>query len=392
VHAIHVGPGRLGLGLIVVHLEKMRLPVYLVGRVQAAEEPQEGASFLYAEIGGGLPQRQVEVFDAGNPAVLTELPVEVRSWIAGSEPLLITCALGSDAPSREALLAEILAERSEHADAETLLVACENVPDTTYARLRKRFPGVHVADAVVDRICALPEGDLKRAPDGRRWVEAHEVWEWVIALPEGTAPRLSAALSASGVQLVDGLDAYKARKLWTVNGLHQILALLALVVGVERLADAAQTPRFQAAAADIVAALTATLELRWPEVAVPEDYMGERIRAFAEMRNDTASRILRAHFVRDDLSTLIARLDERVFDAARAALEEGVDAEPFLLALELLITATADGKFYANRDGRTRLPDAAQADLLRRSLRDLMPPDIANVRVHEFEMWLKSSP
>jgi hypothetical protein len=226
-----------------------------------------------------------------------------------------------------------------------------------YAEMAAQFAGrVDVCDCVVDRVCVTIE-NRERDADGCRIVVAHPVKEWVIEDRAAVSPEIMAALGGAGVIVTRDLTAWEERKLWTVNGLHLLLALAARLSGVQALTDAVGDPRFAAVAARFTTALAAAHAASHPDFAVDQQYLDDRLRVFSEVP-DTTDRILKARLVREDLTSLLARLDTRVFVVAARCSANGVPVDAFEDIVELLLDVLArEHLYYPAGPGTTRVGD-----------------------------------
>lgn len=353
MRGLHIGPGRLGLGLVAQHLiEVVGCDLILVGRPPSATSVPEQRAFFFEEYDRGTGQRRIPAVGAGNAGTVDQLPALAQSWISDGTPLLITCALGDQADSCEELVRGIVGGRP--AEAETVLIACENDEHDVYGRLARIGSKLHVCRAVVDRVCISPRDDARR-PDGRRQVQAHSIWEWIVEGDDGIRSETLDELCRHGVGRTANVDPDKQRKLWGVNGTHQMLALVSRRLGVEKLGLAASHPDFVERMTPLTEAFRDALLAAWPDEPLDDSYFSDRIRVFAEMP-DTTKRILGAHLVRENCLGLLDRLDQRIFAAARAisaAREPDLPSEifaPFVDTAELLIDVVADGDLFYPAD------------------------------------------
>jgi hypothetical protein len=359
---LHLGPGRLGLGLIVEQLDEVSFSVCLLGSPDAdrEERKQFGLSFIDPDI--GLEYRDVEW--AGNAVAVEDLPPDVLARVDGPEPLLITCALRENIARRADWIIELVRRRPD--GAETVLLACENDPAVAYDQIaREAGDALKTYPCVVDRICAWPSHasidehghrvliSHPRDEEDRRVVSVHPVGEWIISV-QGEIPATLRKLSDASLVTVTHLESagFKARKRWSVNGVHMVLALIARLEGVDILPlerDYEQT--FLTLAAPLMHQISSGVAARWPELPLEEDYVSSRITAFLESPDETA-RILERHLVRADLRPFMRRLQERLGEAARAAHDAGEDCEPFYQVMALVVIVLSDlSRYYPDDRG-----------------------------------------
>jgi hypothetical protein len=341
--------------LVVEQLDRSQFSVCLVGPPGTGQEPREyGLAFTDPDI--GLEYRIVDWYS--DAATVSQLSSQVLAVVDSTEPLLITCALAAQITGRVEFLADIIDRRP--AGSETVLVACENEPHDAYWELAQKCAGKLITcPCVVDRICAWPSmitidehgetivTEHPRDGDNRRVAVVHPVGEWVIAAPQPTPATLIQLQRAPLVNIIHGeIAGYANRKLWSVNGVHTVLALLARLEGIRQLPlTELYQQAFLQTAAPLMAQITAAIEHQHPEIPHDPDYIPDRIRAFAQV-SDTTARILEPTLKRSDLRAFMARLSRRVGDAARAAHKAGQDCEPFYDVMTLVVDVLSNRQLY----------------------------------------------
>jgi hypothetical protein len=394
VLAIHIGPGQLGLGLIVPCLRRAGFDVCLVGRPDS--DLDESTQYLLDSTDPTVGLELRSVAYACNAGSAIELPDAVRAHLTDREPVLITCALGPRfAPACEQLVDELLALRP--AGAESVVIVCENDDIPIYRKLAECHAGrATFCWSVVDRVCTWLDGGTRRA--GRRAVRAHPVGEWVIGHPDSSSPIMQALQQAREVEVVlpDAVIAYKRRKLWTVNGLHFVLALLArrsYVDASRRRTDllplVAQEQEFQTIAARICAGIEAGLLRLHPQLPPDPAYGPSRVQVFCETP-DFIERVLRS-LVRSDLRDFMTRFDQRVCDAARAAHAAGADVTVFRAVVAIVILVLRDRRSYYGSDQPSDADiDALVVGAFEHALRDWLPAPERATRVAELKRVLEA--
>jgi hypothetical protein len=216
---VHIGPSPLALGLLVPLALAADFDVCVIGR-PGSESPREYGCAGTGR-GGRLRYHRVSWFEGPNRP--SDLPVDLKDRIGSDEPLLLTCTLRKMIADRRYFVEELL--RMRPPSAETLLLPCENAPDSAYEQIATscQDSGVRALRTVVNRMCIGRKPDI----DGRRMVFAHHLGEWLIERPSSASEILAALESADEVEVVDDIEARHDRKLWMVNGAHQALALMA---------------------------------------------------------------------------------------------------------------------------------------------------------------------
>lgn len=380
--AVHFGPGRLGLGLVVdVLLDTRRYDVYVLGR-PGSRSPERRSYYLrFTDPDLGMRQRTVTW--AGNPERATDLPPGLLVRLASSAPVLVTAALGGhnveEAYERIHELVQLRPVTSP-----TVVLACENDAHAMYDALARANPHVTVLNCVVDRICAWDESAILPG----KCILAHDVSQWVIphayeaglvashgaagpASAEGLPapwPPLTGLAGAAHVLMLEGdAAAYKHRKLWVVNGTHLILATIARRYGVDVLPLTGRRQRlFREAARPLMLAMLETVDRAFG-LPIDEHFADQRVRAFCEAP-DSATRILRDRYLRADLRPYMSRLGTRLAAAAKVASAHDVDVAPFVWAFEEVVEAVAESDSFLD----VTVVDPASGKLCRR----LSPPPV----------------
>lgn len=258
--------------------------------------------------------------------------------------MLVTCTLRGDIAGRRGFVEELLKERP--GGAETLMLACENAPDSAYDEIAAGCPpDVRVLRTVVNRMCIGLDPDS----EGRRMVSAHPFGEWLIEQPAETSSLLDALTATPEVDVVVDIEARHDRKLWMVNGAHQALALIAwdgdarALQGLEEsepefkaeddLRAAAQDLSVSARLSHLHMAMDAALSHIHPQLENNLDYGIKHVLAYAE-HPDNITRVL-GGFLRRELASFIATLEVRLAQPARICHELGLSVAPFELVFDI---------------------------------------------------------
>lgn len=358
---VHVGNGQLGLGLIVEQLLEAKFDVCLVGRPAEPIHESFGVAFTNPSLG----LKVLTTKWVSNAALVDKLPREVLAVVDSNEPMLITVSLKDGIAERETFIVDLVERRPT--GVETVLLACENDVNEVYERIAKRLAGkVIVPECVVDRICSWRSKKRKTDRHGRRVVRAHATGEWTVAVAEPVPEVLTRLANAELVSLVaPPIDGWKARKLWSVNGIHIILALIARIRKIDDLPledDAARL--FVDRARSLMSAIAEGVTGEWPDVLCDGDYVEARIRAFVESPDET-TRLIGDYLVREDLRPFMRRLDRRVAAAARKTHEAGGNCEPFYDAMALVLEALRSSTNYYTPKTPMAVDDAVDAEVVR---------------------------
>lgn len=287
---IHVGPGCLGLGLIVTAGVEADLDVHLIARAVSALPPDP--MFKALEKGQtGMRSFDLPVSTFTKGETLDALGELARQLVVDAPEALITIAATTEGfEARHKFLLEIAAARAERAGSQTVFVPCENDPGRSYPEFRTAMEalGVDCRDTMVNRLCPK----LKLDPvDGAYQVTVDEVAEWVIqGAPDHRG--LQALESLAYVEFAPDLEPFETRKRWLVNGAHLALAILAHARNIPSIDIAAVEPGRARWLQRLHAALIEALEHEHPHMTSNEEYAARHVAAWTR-HEDEVTRILR---------------------------------------------------------------------------------------------------
>lgn len=296
---VHIGPGCLGLGLIVNAGLDAKLDVHLIARLGSALPP----SPHFKALEKGRKEERVyplPVSTFSKAERLSALPPLVRQLLVDCPDLLVTVAATTEGfQERHDFLLELAAMRAEVPGSNTAFIPCENDPGASYPEFRTAMEalGVDCRSTMVNRLCPT----LKEDPsDGSYQVTVDEIAEWVIQGPPSHLT-LRALGELSYVQFVSDLMPYETRKRWLVNGAHLALAILAKARGIPSIDIAASEPGRAQWLEGLHGALIEALELEYPELKENVDYGASHVAAWTR-HEDKVTRILRRLKRRDPLA------------------------------------------------------------------------------------------
>lgn len=289
---IHIGPGCLGLGLIVTASIEAGLGVHLVAR---KESRLSSSPRFRAVIMGDRDTKEVNlpVITFSRSDTIENLSAEAREVVSDAPGLLITIAATTKGlEDRHAFLLEIARLRAESAKAETtIFIPCENDPGKSYAELRKKLDslGVECLDTLVNRLC--PE--LKINSDGTKAeVIADEMAEWVIESGSDHQRALAALGELDYVDFVADVRPYETRKRWLVNGAHLALAIVAHAKRIDSIDVAAAEPGRAQWLEKLHEVLIEPLDSRYPDLSENGHYAKRHVAAWMR-HEDEVVRIMR---------------------------------------------------------------------------------------------------
>jgi len=288
---MHIGPGRLGLGLVVAAGLEAGLDVHLVTR-KASSLPAS-ARFKVLEKGDDGEKRvALPIVKVSKADTMEALPEEVQRLACHAPELLVTIsATTKGLEERQAFLLALAGSRaSSSSAATTVFIPCENDPGECYSDLKARLEelGVECRDTMVNRLC--PELHVDEA-DGVHEVVVDEMAEWVIQGGTNHQLALRALEALSYVEFVPDVRPYETRKRWLVNGAHLALAILARARNIPSIDIAAAEPGRSEWLAKLQEALIESLDQCHPEMAENHVYAARHVAAWMR-HEDNVSRIL----------------------------------------------------------------------------------------------------
>jgi hypothetical protein len=128
---LNIGPSPLALGLIVPMSIDAEFDVCVVGRPENTDPPKVFRLSVSGP-GGRLEYRAVSWWEGAR--TVAELPRDLVDRLASEEELLVTGSLRGAISERHGFIAEVL--RLRPAQAETIVLACENAPHGDYEKVR----------------------------------------------------------------------------------------------------------------------------------------------------------------------------------------------------------------------------------------------------------------
>ncbi len=334
---VHLGPGRLGLGLVIDTLLHLQFEICVVGA--AGRNPPNVKTHEVEYVARGDLSFDRAVRWVANPLHVDELDPEVVRRLGESEPVLITGSMAYEAPAREDFLRELLERRPT--EAETIVLACENEPAAMYARVLDDFPHIHYCASVVDRIVNW-NSPAARA-DGSRRVVAHPTAEWVIYHPEPGASEVIGRLDRSLIVRIVGdahlLAGYRKRRQWGVNGMHLFMALITKYNedDVPLTLNDDVFNKLRARVMPLVTVVLEAIQQAHPQLPYDQRFVDERLKVFRQTLNST-TRILDQRLLRADLRDLMRHFDTCIGAAAREAHGLGMPCDEFEGVVVLLVS------------------------------------------------------
>lgn len=251
-NAVHFGAGNIGRGFIGLLLQKAGYHVTFIDVIDSLVDDINNQKKYNVQI-AGKPEKilveNISAIDSDRDDVAVEAVIEA---IADAD--IITTAIG---PNNLKYLGENLAKgltkRLERKKTPLNVIACENMfgssstlKNFVYAKLSddvknelEKFVGF--PDAAVDRI-------VPNQPYGEKLlVTVEEYAEWDV-----DAKQIVGDLShIEGLNLVDNLNAYIDRKIFTVNTGHAAIAYLAYQRGINDISNAMHVPEILEIARDV---------------------------------------------------------------------------------------------------------------------------------------------
>jgi hypothetical protein len=289
---VHIGPGRLGLGLIVAAGLEAGLDVHLVARTTSSV-PSAPRFKALVKGESGEESKALPVATFSKSDTLEALPEDVRDLVSHTPELLITTAATTTGLEElHGFLLRIADVRAGSPAAErTIFIPCENDTGTSYNSLRSGLEGfdVECRDTLVNRLCTeirIHEDDTTHE------VVVDELAEWVIEGQPDHQHALNALRRLPYVEFVDDVRPYETRKRWLVNGAHLALAILAHANRVTSIDAAAAEPGRTRWLEKLHAVLIESLDLRYPGLEDNQAYAASHVAAWMR-HEDEVIRIMK---------------------------------------------------------------------------------------------------
>ena len=315
---VHVGAGRLGLGLPVYATRKVGYDVVVANR------PGEVADRLADELAYQVrlgPDRTETVAIDRFIALDDEGETELAGVVADPRCRLLTTAVTmAGLEELVPLLRRTLeARRATSGDDPLFVIACENQVGPDFDDLRHDFRDgtIHFLRCTVDRLCS----DLAVSTVAPSVVVSTEQYaNWVIEAPvrlEEIAQEHLVELRLGDIaELVPDIVPYMWRKRWLVNGVHLVVALLAWRARFPRLdrfvAQPAGRDALRGAQLEFTTAIAARTTLLSPAHLM--QFNDEVFTRFAS-QPDSVARILR-RFRYDELESFFQDFSAKVGEPA----------------------------------------------------------------------------
>ncbi len=339
--ALHIGPGKLGLGLIVDLAIRASLATHLVGRPSSPAKVRN----YRLELTGEQP-KSLDV-DSYSPATsLADLCNEATTELSNAPSILLTTAVGMGLAECADLICEIASQRQVGERLSTVFIACENDLGPEYGELERRLHalGVDCRRTMVNRLCTHCDLDDEETT---LVVRADPHAEWLI---EGDPDHdvLTSLETLAEVRFVTDVEPFAVRKRWLVNGGHLALGLFGLRDKVTNVAVVAREKGRQQELREIHASMVQALPPEWEETLGDSiDYAEREIVPICRTADDVP-RIL-SRLQRGDMLPFFASVERRLAEPARQFVRRhDYLAHPLESVFELLHDALLDLESYGD--------------------------------------------
>ena len=251
-NAVHFGAGNIGRGFIGLLLSKAGYHVTFIDVIDALVDDINNQKKYNVQI-AGKPEKilveNISAIDSDRDDVAVDAVVDA---IADAD--IITTAIG---PNNLKYLGENLAKgltkRLERKKTPLNVIACENIFGSSTTL--KNFVYAKLSDDVkneLDKIVGFPDAAVDRIvpnqPYGEKLlVTVEEYAEWDVESKQVAGDLTGIA----GLNLVDNLNAYIDRKIFTVNTGHAAIAYLAYQLGINDISNAMHVPEILETARDV---------------------------------------------------------------------------------------------------------------------------------------------
>lgn len=258
--AVHFGAGNIGRGFIGLLLSKAGYHVTFVDIIDKLVEDINSQKKYNVQIAGlptKIPVENISAIDSDSNDVAVEAVVD-----AIAEADIVTTAIGPNSLKYIASnLADGLKKRVATNKKPLNVIACENMFGSSTTL--KKFVYAKLSDDVkneVDKLVGFPDAAVDRIvpnqPYGEKLlVTVEEYAEWDV-----DAKQVIGDLSGiDGLNLVDNLNAYIDRKIFTVNTGHAAIAYMAYQRGINDISNAIHVDEILQTARDVWAETSALL-------------------------------------------------------------------------------------------------------------------------------------
>ena len=258
--AVHFGAGNIGRGFIGLLLSKAGYHVTFIDIIDKLVEDINSQKKYNVQIAGTaekIPVDNISAIDSDSNDVAVEAVVD-----AIAEADIVTTAIGPNSLKYIASnLADGLKKRLAVNKKPLNVIACENMFGSSTTL--KNFIYAKLTDEVkneLDRLVGFPDAAVDRIvpnqPYGEKLlVTVEEYAEWDV-----DAKQVVGDLSGiEGLSLVDNLNAYIDRKIFTVNTGHAAIAYLAYQHGISDISNAIHVDEILQTARDVWAETSALL-------------------------------------------------------------------------------------------------------------------------------------
>jgi hypothetical protein len=383
---VHIGPGALGLGLIVHCANKANLDSHLVTR----PNPSSTASTFCLGLTGSAEEIALRRATYSTAASIEQLTPEARGALATCDSVLITSSVGGNFSQCTDLIVELAAfRRPDGGGLDITFITCENTLDDCYEELAEQLEalGADLRQTMVNRLC--PGRD--ESQDGLTViVRADPHAEWFIE-GEPDNEMLERLDTLPCVSFVPDVEPYATRKKWMVNGAHVALALFARRVKQPSIRVVALDRERQQHLIELYRNMAQLFPDSWNSILGNSvDYGVEQLIPFGRTQDDTSRILKRLHRVKvkpflDDVNHKLAE------PARRYRLQAGDQSPGFENVFEVLhevllhLESYQDFEEVTNQD--VQLSDSADRDAVdayEQVLTGVVRDDVKTDRVEAF--------
>lgn len=311
---LHVGPGKLGIGLIAASSVEVGLDLCLVTH-EASAIPSPATFTLVKKGEDGENSESWPEMEVSKADTLDALPDYVADLIRDVPELLVTIAATTEGlAARAPFLRELTSARVESTNAvSTIFIPCENDCGKGYPGLKSALEDANVdcRETMVNRLCS----DFDVDDSGAVTVKVDELAEWVIEGDCGRHAALAALNHLEHVLFVSDVAPYEVRKRWLINGGHLALAITARASDIPTIDQAAADPARRIWLSRIHEALIEALEGNHPGLPDNKSYAADHVAAWIR-HEDEVDRILR-RLRRADPLPFFDDLERKLIEPAR---------------------------------------------------------------------------
>jgi hypothetical protein len=339
---VHVGPGCLGLGLVVATTLEAGMDVHLIGRPGCRLRKEQLRVSFHGDHGQRHAAMPLAVRTISAADSFSRLEGEAQDAIRTAPNLLLTTSTGAHGMRAGSdVLLDIISQRPKRRGFRTLCVSAEGSLGESWRKLRRQMEAdsVDCRDSMVSRLCYPSPESL--GPEAME-VYAEGFAEWVIEGPIDQ-PLLAALDRVGHVEFTEEkVPEHCARRHWLVDSGQLALTLMARRAGVANTRVGEYEEWLRRFCQPVVSAYIAR------EDALPgtRDYVQDHINAWTRHDHDLQGAL--RSLQRADLIPFLEEVETKLVEPLEAVAAQGQEWTEGIEAFNSLQAVLSDFNQYAD--------------------------------------------